>query len=59
MSKLLHAMVSALNGKKSSAGQPYAGVFSVVHGKRGSLEKLGTRSANAKCAGECTCRCCK
>ena len=39
--------------------QPGVGVFSVVHGKRGSLEKLGTRAANTKCSGECTCRCCK
>lgn len=59
MSKLLRAMALALSGKTSSAEQPRVGVFSVVHGKRGSLEKLGTRAANTKCAGECTCRCCK
>lgn len=59
MSKLLHAMASVFSSKQSSTERLRVGVFSVVHGKRGSLEKLGTRSANTKCAGECTCRCCK
>lgn len=58
MSKLLHAMATRI-GKKSASSQPQAGVFSTIHGGRGSLEKLGTRAANTKCAGECTCRCCK
>ena len=57
MSKLLRMVASAFSGKASSAQQPRVGVFSVVHGKRGSFEKLGTRAANTKCAGECTCRC--
>jgi len=44
---------------KQISTKVHVGVFSVVHGKHGSLEKLGTRAANTKCAGECTCRCCK
>jgi len=59
MSKLLRMVASAFSGKTPNAQQSRVGVFSVVHGKRGSLEKLGTRAANTKCAGECTCRCCK
>ncbi len=58
MSKLLRMAASAF-GKMSDVPQARVGVFSVVHGKSGSLEKLGTRAANTKCAGECTCRCCK
>lgn len=58
MSKLLHAMAAKI-GIKPASDQPQAGVFSTIHGSRGNLEKLGTRAANTKCAGECTCRCCK
>lgn len=58
MSKLLRAMAAKI-GIKQASNQPRAGVFSVIRGSRGKLEKLGTRAANTKCAGECTCRCCK
>lgn len=57
MSNLMRAMVSVLSGAPKASSKPRVDVFSVVHGKRGSLEKLGTRAANTKCAGECTCRC--
>ena len=59
MNKLMRMVATAFSNKTSSASQPRVGVFSVVHGKRGLFEKLGTRAANTKCAGECTCRCCK
>lgn len=57
MNKILRAMVAALGSPKQALSKPRVGVFSVVNGKRGSLKKLGTRAANTKCAGECTCRC--
>lgn len=59
MSKFLRVVVPALKSTKRVPSRPRVGVFSVVHGKHGSLGKLGTRAANTKCAGECTCRCCK
>ena len=38
---------------------PSIGVFSVVAGKRGKFSNFNTRATTLKCAGECTCRCCK
>ena len=49
MGKLLGVLASAVGGRKQDSSKPHVGVFSVVHGKHGSLEKLGTRSANTKC----------
>lgn len=57
MNKLLDAVVAVFGDKKLGTKRPHVGVFSAVHGERGSLKKLGVRAANAKCAGECTCRC--
>jgi len=48
-----------LEGGEKAMNKARVGVFSVVQGKRDSLRKLGTSAANTKCAGECTCKCCK
>ncbi len=57
MGRLFGVLALALSGQKQGSSKPHVGFFSVVHGKRGSLEKLGTHAANTKCAGQCTCRC--
>ena len=57
MGMLIRAMASIFGGASNAASNSRVGIFSVVHGKRGSLEKLGSRAANTKCAGECTCKC--
>jgi hypothetical protein len=57
MGRFLGVLASALGGQKQDLSKPHVGFFSVVHGKRGSLEKLGTRMADTKCAGKCGGRC--
>jgi hypothetical protein len=61
MGKLLGALASALSGQKQGSSKPHVGVFSVVHGKRGSLEKLDTRVVDTKCGPKDGSggRCCK
>jgi hypothetical protein len=48
-----------LVGMSRGSPSPAVGKFSVVQGARGSLATIVHREATMRCAGECTCRCCK
>lgn len=58
MTRVLRGLMT-LVGMSRGSPNPSVGMFSVVQSNRGSLAQHARREATMRCAGECTCRCCK